>query len=304
MGTGEIGVPTLRMLLGRGDCAVQGVVTQPDRAAGRGNQVRESAIKVVAREAGIATLQPERLRDEAAVGELAAVAPDLVVVMAYGQILSQEVLRIPRVACLNLHASLLPRWRGAAPIQAAIAAGDAVTGITVMHMAEGLDTGDIVLADEIGIGPDETGGSLHDRLAELAPVSLGRALDLLARGEAERKVQDESVVTVTKKLSREDGRIDWRLSAGDVERLVRAMDPWPGAWCELTVSGEARRLKVWRVECGGGDDGGGVGIGVGEVREVGGRVLVGTGDGSVVLQELQAEGRKRMAAADWWRGVG
>ncbi len=300
IGTGEIGLPSLRMLLVWGGCEVVGVVTQPDRAAGRGLNVKESPIKQAAREAGVPCLQPVKLRDSAAVAELAALRPEVIVVMAYGQILSREVLAIPTLACLNLHGSLLPRWRGAAPIQAAIAAGDAVTGITVMHMAEGLDTGDIVLMDEIGIGPEETGGSLHDRLAELAPVSLGRALDRLVAGKAPRVPQDESAVTVTKKLTREDGKIDWDWSAAEIERLVRAMDPWPGAWCELEVGGQTRRLKVWRVA---GADGLESRV-VGEVKGVEGCVVVGTGAGALILQEVQAEGRKRMSAGDWWRGVG
>jgi methionyl-tRNA formyltransferase len=302
MGTGEIGVPALRMMLGREGCEVVAVVTQPDRAAGRGNAVREAAIKVVAREAGIPILQPERLREAGAVAELAGYSPDLVVVMAYGQILSRAVLDVPAVASWNLHASLLPRWRGAAPIQAAIRAGDAVTGVTVMHMAEGLDTGDIVLTEEIEISADETGGSLHDRLADVAAVALGRALDLLAEGRTERAVQDESRVTVTRKLSREDGRIEWSQSAVAIERLVRAMDPWPGAWCEFLVGGAVRRVKVWAVEIG---EAGAAQAApaVGAVGETEGRVVVGTGEGVIVLREVQAEGRKRMSAGEWWRGV-
>ncbi len=300
MGTGEIGVPSLRLLLERQDCEVVAVVTQPDRVAGRGNALRESAIKVIAREAGIPALQPERLRDSVAVDELTALAPDAVIVMAYGQILSRAVLEIPRVVCWNLHASLLPRWRGAAPIQAAIRAGDSVTGVTVMHMAEGLDTGDIVLAEETRIALDETGGSLHDRLAEIAAVALGRALDLLVAGRAERVAQDEARVTVTRKLSREDGRIDWTQSAVEIERLVRAMAPWPGAWCEFDVGGTVRRVKVWAAEIGEGA----ANRLAGSVGESEGRVVVGTGDGGVVLREVQAEGRKRMSAGEWWRGVG
>ncbi len=299
MGTGEIGVPVLRMLLAREGCEVVAVVTQPDRAAGRGNAVKESVIKAVARGAGVPILQPERLRDDASVAELAALAPDVVVVMAYGQILSRAVLDIPKVVCWNLHASLLPRWRGAAPIQAAIRAGDAVTGVTVMRMAEGLDTGDIVLTEAIPISADETGGSLHDRLAEIAPVALGKALDLLVAGRAGRLGQDEGRVTMTRKLSRDDGKIEWSESAVGIERLVRAMDPWPGAWCEFDLGGVTRRVKVWAVDVGDGA----ADRAAGAVGEIAGRVVVGTGAGLIVLREVQAEGRKRMPAGEWWRGV-
>lgn len=299
MGTGEIGVPTLWMLARRDDCEVVGVVTQPDRPAGRGGKVRESAIKSVAREMGAEVLQPERLRKEASVAELAALRPDVVVVMAYGQILSREVLDVPPVACLNLHASLLPRWRGAAPIQAAIAAGDKVTGITVMHMAEGLDTGDVLLKREIPISSEETGGSLHDRLADLAPAALAEALDSLIEGGAPRTPQDEAEVTLTRKLSREDGWIDWSRSATAIERLIRAMNPWPAASGEVRIGGVGRRLKIFSAKC---DDLEGVGE-VGGLIEDAGEVRVMTGKGVLVLGEIQAEGRKRMAAAEWLRGL-
>ncbi len=300
MGSGEIGIPAFRMLLGREDCDVVGLVTQPDRAAGRGMTVRESAIKSVALEGAVTVLQPERLRADGAFDELAALRPDVIVVMAYGQILRREVLELPPVACLNLHASVLPRWRGAAPIQAAIAAGDAVTGITVMHMAEGLDTGDILLVRETPIAADETGGTLHDRLAELAPVALADALDRLVGGDAVRVPQDEAAATVTRKLTREDGRIDWsRVQLSRFERLIRAMDPWPGAWGEVLVGGTRRKIKVF----GGEPAVEALAGGVAEVTEREGEVIAGTGDGGLVLKEVQAEGRRRMAARDWLRGL-
>ena len=163
--------------------------------------------------------------------------------MAYGQILPSDVLEIPRIACLNLHASLLPRWRGAAPIQAAIAAGDGETGITVMYMDEGLDTGDILLQRRIEIQPKETGGSLHDRLAQIAPEALLEALRLLAAGDAPRIPQDNAQATYAPKLKREHGQIDWSESAEVIERKIRAFNPWPGAFTELTIGKSENFLR-------------------------------------------------------------
>ena len=197
LGSGDIGLPTLRALVARHD--VVGVVTQPDQPAGRGLALRTSAIKTLALEAGICVLQPERVRRADAVADLTALRADVIVVFAYGQILPQAVLDLPRLACLNIHASLLPRWRGAAPIQAAILAGDAVTGHTIMFMDAGLDTGDILLQREIPIAEDETGGSLHDRLAALAPECLLEALDLLVAGAAPRAPQEARLATLAPK---------------------------------------------------------------------------------------------------------
>ena len=185
IGTGEIGVPTLSALL-ESEHEVVGVVTQPDKPAGRDQKVQAPPIKAALAGKKMSILQPARIKDRQAIEEIRALQPDVIVVMAYGQILPRDVLEIPKIACLNLHASLLPRWRGAAPIQAAIAAGDHETGITVMYMNEGLDTGDILLQRKIDILPDDTGGSLHDRLAQIAPEALLESLQLLAGGNAPR----------------------------------------------------------------------------------------------------------------------
>src|SRR6478609_7621381 len=188
IGTGEIGLPTLRMLSNWREHKLIGVVTQPDKPAGRDQKLTSPSPKQAVQELGLdlPVLQPDRIKSLESVDAIRALKPDVIVVMAYGQILPRGLLETPRVACLNLHASLLPRWRGAAPIQAAIAAGDRETGITVMHMAEGLDTGDILLQQKIEISPNETGGSLHDRLAEIAPPALLNALQLLRGGKATR----------------------------------------------------------------------------------------------------------------------
>src|ERR1700737_956295 len=192
----------------------------------------------------MSVLQPTRIKDSQSVEQIRALVPDAIVVMAYGQILPRAVLEIPRIACLNLHASLLPRWRGAAPIQAAIASGDRETGITVMYMDEGLDTGDILLQRKIDILPNDTGGSLHDRLAQIAPDTLLESLRLLSSGNAPRAPQDKALATLAPKLSREDGRIDWEEPAEVVEAKIRAYNPWPGAFTKI----DNRNLKIFSAD--------------------------------------------------------
>lgn len=298
MGTGDIGLPTLHSLLVRPGAEVVAVVTQPDRPAGRGRQLRAPALKQVAGAAGVPVLQPVKLRNSSAVAELAAFAPDVIVVMAYGQILPRAVLDLPRLACLNLHASLLPRHRGAAPIQAAILAGDAETGITVMHMAEGLDTGDMLLAHRLPIRPDETGGSLHDRLAALAPAALAEALDLLVAGVAPRTPQDHALATYAGRLSREDGWMDWSRPAAELERLVRAMNPWPAASTALPLAdGGAARVKVFASEIVDATAAPGV-----VLATDGEGIVAGAGDGALRLREVQGEGGRRMPAGAWLLG--
>jgi len=299
MGTGDIGLPALRALIDRLDCEVVAVVTQPDRPAGRGNRLRAPAIKTMAAAAGIPVLQPAKMRAPDAVAELAAFAPDVIVVMAYGQILPRAVLDLPRLDCLNLHASLLPRHRGAAPIQAAIVSGDAETGITVMHMAEGLDTGDILLMRHLPIRADETGGSLHDRLAEQAPEALNAALDLLAAGAAPRTPQDAALATYAGRLTRDDGRIDWTRPAVEIERLVRAMNPWPAASTEIPLAaGGHARLKIFAAALGPAES---ATPGTVLAADAAG-IRIAAADGALTLGEVQREGGRRMPAGEWLRG--
>lgn len=300
-GTGDIGVASLEWLL-RSEHELVGVLTQPDKPVGRHQTLQASAIKGIAERVGLPVLQPVKMREPVAVEALRALRPEVLVVMAYGQILSREVLEIPSVACLNLHASLLPRHRGAAPIQAAIEAGDAESGVTVMYMAEGLDTGDILLEKRLRIRRRETGGSLHDRLGLLAPEGLAEALELLSRGSAPRLPQDTGLATYARKLSREDGSLCWDTLEG-VDRRVRAMNPWPGAYTTLPAleaGGGARKLKVFslirsRVESGG--------VKGGTVLRVDPRgLLVAAGERSVWITELQLEGKRRMRAGEFLRG--
>jgi methionyl-tRNA formyltransferase len=232
MGTPDFGVPPLRALLGAPTLDVVGVVTQPDRPAGRGNTIQQSPVKQAALAANIPVIQPQKLREPGAFESLQAWQPDLIVVAAFGQILRQQVLDLPRYGCINVHASLLPRWRGAAPIQAAIRAGDTQTGITIMKMDAGLDTGPILSQRAIPILPTDTGSTLHDKLATLGGPLLIETLDKYLRGEITPQPQDESAQTYAPMLKKEEGAIDWTQPALAIERQVRAFDPWPGTYTQ------------------------------------------------------------------------
>src|SRR4029453_1541412 len=287
IGAGEIGVPTLQALLRSSEHELEGVVTQPDKPGGRAQRIEPTPIKSALAGTKVQILQPARIKDRQAIAEIRALQPDAIVVMAYGQILPPEVLEVPRVACLNLHASLLPRWRGAAPIQAAIAAGDPETGITVMYMAEGLDTGDILLRRSIDTLPTDTGGSLHDRLAQIAPETLLEALQMLAKGSAPRIPQDNACATYAPKLTRDNGKIDWSEPAEIIERKIRAFNPWPGAFAFVTdKSGRILKLKIFDAE---------IVPGKGRPGEVlradNSGLIVGTGQHSLSLGNVQLEGK-------------
>ena len=287
IGTGTIGVPVLRMLHEKHDLV--GVVTQPDKRAGRNLKFKVSPIKAALENSVIPILQPPQIKSDVAIEQIRAMTPDVIIVMAYGQILPRAVLQIPKIACLNLHASLLPRWRGAAPIQAAIAAGDCETGITVMYMDEGLDTGDILFERKIGIAPDETGGSLHDRLAAISPNALADALALLESEKPPRVPQDNSLATYAPRLEREDGRIDWKEPSEVIERKIRAFDPWPGAFTRIRDGQDKRErtLKIFRAAV---------------VQEHQSSLVFETGNGSLELLEVQLEGSRRMSAEEFRRG--
>src|SRR5437867_1701801 len=298
IGAGEIGVPTLQALLRSSEHQLTGVVTQPDKPVGRAQRIEPPPIKKALAGGKVPVLQPARIKDRQAIEEICALQPDAIVVMAYGQILPRDVLEIPPIACLNLHASLLPRWRGAAPIQAAIAAGDRETGITVMYMAEGLDTGDILLQRKIDISPTDTGGSLHDRLAQIAPEALLEALQMLAKGSQPRTPQDNALATYAPKLTRDDGKIDWSESGEIMERKIRALNPWPGAFALFSErSGRVLRLKVFDAKTV--DEEGRPG----EILRADNQgLIVGTGENTISLGHVQLEGKRRMSAHDFVRG--
>lgn len=287
-GTPEFAAEHLKALLDTPHQIVA-VYTQPDRPAGRGQKLMPSPVKQLALQHGLPVLQPPTLRDPAAQEELRALAPDLMVVVAYGLILPQVVLDIPRLGCINSHASLLPRWRGAAPIQRAVQAGDAESGVTVMQMEAGLDTGPMLLKVTTPITAGDTGGSLHDRLAQLGPQTVVQAIAGLAAGTLQGEVQDDALATYAHKLNKDEARIDWNRPADELERLVRAFNPWP--ICHSTLDGQP--LKVLAAE-------------PAEGRGQPGQILdaskdgltVACGEGALRLTRLQLPGGKHLAFAD------
>ena len=295
MGTGDIALPSFSFLMEMDEVEVVALITQPDKPVGRKQILTSPAIKELALANDILVMQPERAREKSFILELAELKPDVIVVMAYGQILSQELLDIPSTACINLHASLLPKYRGAACIQAAIDAGDSHTGITVMHVVKALDAGDIILKKEAAIGEQETAGELHDRLADIAPEALTEVMTQFANGSATREPQDENLVSYIPKLLREHGEIDWTQSAAALERRIRAYDPWPGTSTSFTdKKGRTRRLKIFpqvKVSEHTGKPG--------EVLSTDGVFCVACGEGSLEITSLQPDGSRRMNASDF-----
>ena len=292
-GTPDFAVPPLQRLVDAG-ANVVGVYTQPDRRAGRGRQLQQGPVKQTALAQGIDVHQPETLRDKAAQSSLKALAPDLMVVAAYGLILPAEVLDIPRHGCWNNHASLLPRWRGAAPIQRAIEAGDHETGVCIMQMAPGLDTGPVFHRLVTTIAPDDTGGSLHDRLSVLGADALEQCLGMAARGDLpEPAPQDDAAAVYAHKLTKEEARLDWTLDAVTLERQVRAFNPWPVAWCEMS----GKRLRVWSAKAA--RDAASAPPGTVLESRSAGELSIATGQGVLRLGEIQAEGSRRMRVSDW-----
>jgi len=265
------------------------VYSQPDRPAGRGQKLAASPVKQLAVLHQIPVLQPQTLRDPAAQAELAALAPDLLVVVAYGLILPQAVLDIPRLGCINSHASLLPRWRGAAPIQRAIEAGDPESGVTVMQMEAGLDTGPMLLKVRTPIAADDTGGSLHDRLAGLGPQAVIQAIAGLAAATLMGEVQDDSLATYAHKLNKDEARLDWTRPAVELERLIRAFHPWP--ICHSTLNDEA--LKVHAAELGEGSGAPGSLLAADKQG-----LTVACGQGALRLTRLQLPGGKALNFSD------
>ena len=292
MGTPAFALPTLQGLIDTG-CNLLGVFTQPDRPRGRGKQLAAPPVKQLAAQHGIPVFQPEKLRRPEAVAEVQALGPDLIVVVAYGQILPQSVLEIPRFGCINVHASLLPKYRGAAPINHALMAGENETGVTTMFMDVGLDTGDMLVKQTLAIGAEETAGELHDRLAELGRTAMEETLELLCAGRLERTVQDDDQASYAPMLKKEDGRIDWSRPAVALHNQVRGLDPWPGA--HTTLEGELLKLARTRPASGEGEPG--------TVLAAGSEgIEVACGTGSLVIGELQLAGRKRLPAGEFLRG--
>ena len=295
MGTPDFAVAPLRALLRAGH-EIQTVISQPDRPAGRKMELRPTAVKAAALEAGLPVWQPEKIRDPACMEKLRSLSPDLIVVTAYGQLLPADILRLPRYGCLNVHASLLPAYRGAAPIQWAVINGDRVSGVSIMQMDEGLDTGAILARQEVVLAEDETGGSLFDRLSAAGAALLAETVEKLPGGTLQAVPQPaESTTAYARMLTKADGELDWTGEAAQLECRIRGLDPWPAAYTALG----GRKMKVWKASVKTEDSAMPPGC-VTETGESG--ILVQTGRGQLLLTEIQPEGKKRMRAANYLRG--
>jgi len=288
-GTPEFAVPCLNAIAASGH-RLTGVLTQPDRPAGRGRKLAASPVKQRALELGVAVQQPESLRNAAAFSELAALAPDVIVVVAYGLLLPKKVLALPQYGCINVHASLLPRWRGAAPIARAILAGDRETGVTLMQMAAGLDTGPMIVRRAVPIDEDTTAGTLHDTLADLGARELSQVLGRLSEGIT-AEPQDDTQACYARRLDKGEAAIDWRLRADEIARAVRAFVPWPVAHARL----DGQPVRFWHATAGPASN---HDVAPGTVVAASSKGIdIATGAGTLRVQTLQLPGKKRMDAA-------
>ena len=295
MGTPEIAVPALLKIIEAGH-KVLCAVTQPDRAKGRHKELIACPVKQAASEHGIPVLQPEKARDEAFIEQLKTYEPDVIVVMAYGQILTKALLDIPRFGCINIHASLLPKYRGAAPLNAVILNGEIETGVTTMFMDEGLDTGDMLLKAAVAIDPKETTETLEPKIASIGGELIIDTLNRLEQGTLERIPQNDADSTYVRMMKKEEGLIDWTQDAAAIERRIRAFYPWPGTY----TNHEGHRIKIYDADVVSGDY---FDFAPGTIIDLGKDfILVACGNDALKLNDLQAEGKKRMLAADFLRG--
>lgn len=296
MGTPDFSVGTLEALIKAGH-EVTLAVTQPDKPKGRGKSMQFPPVKEAAKAHGIEVYQPVKVREEACIEHLKSYEADIIVVVAFGQILPKEILAMPKYGCVNVHASLLPKYRGAAPIQWAVINGEQITGVTTMRMDEGLDTGDIIMREEVALTPGETGGSLFERLAQTGAELCVRTLTAIENGTARYTPQDDDLATHTKMIKKQLGQIDWKKAAEELERLIRGLNPWPSAYTHLN----GKTLKIWKASVQGQPED--VHMEPGTVCEVTkDSLLVQTGQGLLRLLEVQLEGKKRMTVDEFLRG--
>ena len=293
MGTPDFAVPTLKALMEKHE--VLAVISQPDKPKNRGKKIQPTPVKLAAEEAGIPVYQPEKIRDPEFIKVLSEIKADVFVVVAYGQILPQAVLDMPKYGCINVHGSLLPKYRGAAPIQWSIIDGENVTGVTIMYMEKGLDTGDMLLKCEISIDPEDTYGTLHDKMAPVGAAALIEALDMLEKGNIKPEKQNDEESSYVSVINKSLGLIDWSKNAEDIVNLVRGLDPVPGAYSFL--NGE--HIKIWSAAVLDGFEGE-AGTVVYTDKKKG--FAVAAGDKAVLVRQMQAKGGKRMPSADYMRG--
>lgn len=295
MGTPEFAVPCLAMLVKEG-YDVCAVVSQPDRPKGRGQKLTPSPVKEAALSYGLQVLTPERIKDASFVDVMKGLNPEIIIVVAFGQFLPKVLLDVPKFGCINVHASLLPKYRGAAPIHWAVINGESISGVTTMFMDIGMDTGDMILKAEVDIGPLDTTGDLHDSLKELGAGILSQTIRQVLEGRAPRIPQDHSAATYAPLLTRAIEKIDWHKSAEEIHNLVRGLNPWPGAYSFH----QGKSLKIWKTRI----------LPDNIVKEPGkvlyhsGSVIVGTGNGNIELLEVQPESKRRMSAGEYIRGYG
>ncbi|HYA14361.1 MAG TPA: methionyl-tRNA formyltransferase [Syntrophales bacterium] len=294
MGTPEFAVPSLEILI-KHDYQIAGVVTQPDRPRGRGRIPAPPPMKVFAEKYNLSVNQPERMRDQEVIDYFRDIAPDLVVVAAFGQILPREILEIPKFGCINVHPSLLPKYRGAAPMNWTIIRGEVKTGVTIMLMDEGLDTGDILTQEETVIAPEETFGKLHDRLANIGAALLLKTVEMIVSGNVHSTSQDDSLATYAPRLKKEDGLINWNKDVSQVVNLIRGLSPVP---CAYTLY-KGKMLKIFSAKGDVSHDAGTPGK-IGSEMETG--LPIAAKNGYVYLQEIQMENKKRMSVHDFLRG--
>lgn len=295
MGTPDFSVGTLKALKEAGHDIVL-AVTQPDKPKGRGKTVQFTPVKEAAVEMGIEVYQPRRVREPECVEYLRKYNPDLIVVVAFGQILPKEILDMPKYCCVNVHASLLPKYRGAAPIQWAVINGEKISGVTTMRMDEGLDTGDMIMKEEVVLAEDETAGSLFEKLSVTGAQLCVRTVEAIENGTAVYTPQDHSAATHTTMIRKQFGKIDWTMPAGQIECLVRGLNPWPSAYTKL----DGKTMKIWKAAVLPEDTDAAAGT-VASVSKT--EISVQTGKGQLVLQEVQLEGKKRMDCGAFLRGA-